>query len=231
MVHPTVNNPMEQTECLIPSFVELTKPQIELFNKNSYIIQHRKGETIFIQERPVTHLIYIKSGLIKLFKEIEENRNIIINIVPPRQFLGLGSVFSGDLYPYSASSIEGGELIYTATAAIRDLFEVNGKFGMRLMALLSAQKMFVIDRMIALTKKQVPGRIAEMLLDFAQNIYHTNAYMLPISRTEIADYVQTTKETVSRTLTEFKNDRIIELNDKNVVLKSLDLLGILNRIG
>jgi len=54
---------------------------------------------------------------------------------------------------------------------------------------------------------------------------------LPISRLETADFIQTTKETASRTLTEFKNDRIIELEDKDVVLKSLNLLETLNRIG
>ena len=90
---------------------------------------------------------------------------------------------------------------------------------------------FLINRMIALSKKHVPGRLAEMLLYLSKHIYKNNVMTLPLSRQEIADLMQSSKETVSRTLTEFKNDRIIELDDRKVILKSLDLLEILNKIG
>ena len=216
---------------MIPTYGELTEQQIAFINKNSYVIRHRKGEIIFMQEWPVSHLIFVKSGLLKLYKEIEGKKEIILDIIPANQFIGLTSIFYENLYPYSTSSIEEGELIYTTSSAIREVVAENGKYATHLMAVMSSRVVYLIDRMIALTKKQVPGRMAEMLLNFSKNIYKNSAFTLPLSRLEIADYVQTTKETVSRTLTEFKNDRIIELDDKNVVLKSLDLLEILNKIG
>jgi len=222
---------MKQTECMIPTYGELTKQQIAFINNNSHVIRHRKGEIIFRQDHPVTHLIYIKSGLLKFYKEVDENRKIILDILPAGQFIGLVSIFYKNLYPYSTSSVEGGELIYTSSHAIRDLVAENGKYASHFLVALSSRMVTMMDRMITYTKKQVPGRIAELLLNFSKNIYNNNAFTLPLSRTEIADYVQTTKETVSRTLTEFKNDRIIELDDKNIVLKSLDLLEILNKIG
>jgi CRP-like cAMP-binding protein len=100
-----------------------------------------------------------------------------------------------------------------------------------LMTILSSRVVFLINKMIALIKKQVPGRLAEMLLYFSKDIYRNNVMTLPLSRQEIADLMQSSKETVSRTLTEFKNDRIIELDDRKIVLKSLELLEILNKIG
>jgi CRP-like cAMP-binding protein len=222
---------MKQTECLIPTYGELTEQQIALINKNSYVIKHRKGEVIFVQDRPVSHVIFIKSGLLKLYKHLEGKKEIILDIMPANQFVGLTSVFYENLYPYSTSSIGEGELIYTTSSVFRDVIAENGKYALHIMAVLSSRVVYTIDRMIALTRKQVPGRMAEMLLNFSKNTYKNNAFTLPISRLEIADFIQTSKETVSRTLTEFKNDRIIELDDKNVVLKSLDLLEILNRIG
>jgi CRP-like cAMP-binding protein len=122
-------------------------------------------------------------------------------------------------------------IFQTNASVFREIVGENGRFAIHIIAILSAQVVFTINKMIALTKKQVPGRMAEMLLYFSKEIYKNNVITLPLSRQEIADLVQTTKETVSRTLTEFKNDRIIELDDKNVVLKSLDLLEILNKIG
>jgi CRP-like cAMP-binding protein len=222
---------MGQTECMIPTYGELTEQQIALINKNSYIIKHGKGEVIFVQNRPVSHVIFIKSGLLKLYKHVEGKKEIIIDIMPANQFIGLTSVFYENLYPYSSSSLGEGELIYTSSSVFREVVAENGKYAIHIMEVLSSRVVFLIDRMIALTKKQVPGRMAEMLLNFSKNTYKNNAFTLPLSRLEIADFIQTTKETVSRTLTEFKNDRIIELEDKDVVLKSLDLLEILNKIG
>ena len=222
---------MEQTECILPTFGELTEQQIVFINKNSYAVHHRTGEIILMQERPVSHLLYVKSGLLKLYKVIEDGRQVILDVVPAEKFIGLTSVFYKSLYLYSASSIGEGELIYTSASAIREIVAENGKYALNLMTVLSSQVVYLVERMITLTKKQVPGRIAEVLLFFSKNIYKSHEFTLPLSRNEIADYIQTTKESVSRTLTEFRNDRIIELDDKNVVLKSLDLLEILNKIG
>jgi CRP/FNR family transcriptional regulator, polysaccharide utilization system transcription regulator len=222
---------MEQTDCFLPTFGELTEQQIAFINKNSSAVHHRTGEIIFMQERPVSQLIYVKSGLLKLYKEIGDGKDIILNIVSAEHFIGLASVFYSNIYPYSASSIEGGEIIYTSAFAIREVFAENGKYAMNLMTILSSQVVYLVERMITLSKKQIPGRIAETLLFFSRKIYNSPEFTLPLSRNEIASYVQTSKESVSRTLTEFRNDKIIELDDKKIVLKSLELLEILNKIG
>jgi CRP-like cAMP-binding protein len=222
---------MKNEVWMIPEYAELTDQQTELISKTSFIIKHKKGELIFMQNRPVSHVIYVKSGLVKLYKEIQGKTEIILDILPAGQFAGLTSLFYDNLYPYSASSLEEGELVYTGSSDFMELIANNKKFGIYIMSLLSARVINMIDRVISLTKKQVPGRMAEMLLHFSKDIYKSDAFILPISRTEIAELIQATKETVSRTLTEFKNDRIIELDEKNVALKSTELLEILNRIG
>ncbi len=222
---------MPQSECLIPIYGCLTEQQIALINDNSSVIRHKFGENIFLEGRPVSHLIYLKSGLIKLYKQIEEKREIILDVMSPDKFIGLTSVFYENLYPYSASTLEEGELVYVNSKVFRDIIAENGEYALRILTELSARMVFLIDRMIALTKKQVPGRVAEMLLYFSKEIYKTNEIHLPLTRQEIADLIQTSKETVSRTLAEFRNDRIIELDDRKVTLKSIELLEVLNRIG
>jgi len=68
-------------------------------------------------------------------------------------------------------------------------------------------------------------------LFFSKEIYNSNEFTLPLSRLEFANLVYSTKESVSRTLTEFKNDRMIEIDDRKVILKSIDLLNILSTMG
>jgi len=222
---------MKQTECLIPTYGVLTDQQIALINDNSHIIKHKKGESIFMQGRPVSHIILIKTGLIKLFKQIDVKSDIILDILSAEQFIGLTFMYYDNLYPYSAASLEEGEMIYINSRVFKDILTENGKYAVQMMTILSSRMVFLIDRMITFRRKQIPGRIAEMLLYFSKNICKNDFMTLPLSRHEIADLVQSTKETVSRTLTEFKNDRIIELDERKVRIKSLDLLEILNKIG
>ena len=222
---------MSLTACLIPTFDVLTEEQISLINNNSHIIQHKSGELIFMQDRPVSHLIYLKSGLIKLYMKVEEKKEIIVDVMGDNQFIGLAAIFYENLYPYSISSIEAGELVYIDAKIFRDILIENGAYAVKIMAELSSRIVFLMNRMAALTHKQVPGRLAEMLLYFSKEIYKNREIQLPLTRQEIADLVQTSKETVSRTLTEFKNDRIIELDERKVTLKSIELLEVLNKIG
>jgi CRP-like cAMP-binding protein len=222
---------MDSTEYLWPSFSELSTEQIEKIQKNSYLVKHRKGEQIFRQDQPISHFMMIRSGLVKLYKNVDPDKIIILKIVGPGSFLGLISVFYGNRYQYSASALEDTETLYASLTDIKEIIGENGKYALHFLKQLSSDGITMIDKMINLSQKQIPGRIAEILLFFSREVYHSNGFTLPLSRQELADLVSSTKESISRTLTEFKNDRLIDIDDRKVNLKSIELLDILSRMG
>ncbi len=222
---------MDSTEYLWPSFSELSTEQIEKIQKNSYLVRHKKGEQIFRQDQPISHFMMIFSGLVKLYKNVDPDKKIILKIVGPGSFLDLISVFYGNRYQYSASALEDTETLYASLTDIKEIIGENGKYGLHFLKQLSSDGIMMIDKMINLSQKQIPGRIAEILLFFSREVYHSNGFTLPLSRQELADLVSSTKESISRTLTEFKNDRLIDIDDRKVNLKSIELLDILSRMG
>ncbi|MBS3771222.1 MAG: winged helix-turn-helix domain-containing protein, partial [Bacteroidales bacterium] len=66
---------------------------------------------------------------------------------------------------------------------------------------------------------------------FAEKIYDSNQFSFPLTRMELAELAGTTKESLIRTLTEFKHDKIIELEGKHVNIKSYDIIKTLSRLG
>jgi len=222
---------MDFITCLLPTYEVLSEEQIKRINESSFLVRHRKHETIFSQNKPVSHVMFVKSGLVKLYKEADKERANILKIAGPSSYLGILSVFNENLYAVSASSLEDSEIVYAGLPMIRELICENGQYALQLMKIISAEGMYMVNKMISFSQKQIPGRIAEVLLYFSKTIYYADDYTLPLSRQEIADLVSSTKESVSRTLTEFKNDRMIEIDDKKVVLKSRELLEILSRMG
>ena len=76
--------------------------------------------------------------------------------------------------------------------------------------------------------KNLRGRIAYILLLFANDIYKTDAFDLPLSRKEIAQLIDMTTENVIRILSEFRKDEIIRINGKNIEIlnkKSLNRIS------
>jgi CRP/FNR family transcriptional regulator, polysaccharide utilization system transcription regulator len=222
---------MDSSECLWPSYNELSQEQAERITLNSFRIRHKKGEQIFRQDQPVSHVMLICSGLVKLYKEVDPKKNVILKIVGPGSYIGIISAFYGNRYQHSASALEDTETLYVNLTDIKEVIGANGKYALHFLKHLSSEGILLIDKMINLSKKQIPGRIAEILLFFSKEVYHGNDFTLPLSRQELADLVSSTKESISRTLTEFKNDRLIDITDRKVILKSIDLLEVLSRMG
>jgi CRP/FNR family transcriptional regulator, polysaccharide utilization system transcription regulator len=222
---------MELSAYLWPAYDELSTDQINKINENSFLVKHKKGEQIFRQEQPISHMILICSGLVKLYKEVDGEKIVILKIAGPGSYIGIISAFFGNRYQHSASALEDTETIYASLSTFKDVIGENGKYGLHILNQLSAEGINLIDKMINLSHKQIPGRIAEILLFFSREVYHSHDFKLPLSRQELADLVSSTKESISRTLTEFKNDRIIEIDDRDVNLKSIELLDILSKMG
>ena len=222
---------MEAKQYVLPVADTLTPEQAEKITSNSLIVKHQKGEEIFRQDKPISHLMFLVSGLVKIYKDDEKKRSIILKIVGPNKFVGLFSSFYENRYQFSATAIENSEMIYVSIPLINEILVENGRFAREMIWHLSNDGMDLMNKLIYFPQKQVPGRIAEVLLFFSEEIYSKDEFTLPLSRQELADLVYSTKESISRTLTEFKNDRIIDIDDRKITLKSIDLLRVLSRLG
>lgn len=222
---------MESKPFVIPAAETLTAEQTDKIENSSFVVKHRKGEDIFSQDKPISYIMFLTSGMVKVYKDDQKKRSVILRIVGPGCYIGLSSVFYVNRYQFSASALEDSELVYFSLQQINEIIAENGRFAMNMIRLLSIDGMDLINKLIYFPQKQVPGRIAEVLLTFSVDIFKNNHFTLPLSRQELADLVYSTKESVSRTLTEFKNDRMIDINDRNITLQSVDLLKILSKLG
>jgi CRP-like cAMP-binding protein len=209
----------------------LNEEEIEQIKTHSNVVNYLKNDVIFKQDTRTSHVMYIFSGLVKLYRENRNNKTKIIKLGIPGEFLGLNSVFGEETFSYSASAL-GKTMIYIID---RDAFENiiwnNGKYSHELLKTITSENLGIFKRLISQSQKQLPGRIADIILYFSDKIYNSQTFTFPLTRTELAELAGTTKESLIRTLTEFKNDKIIQLEGKNVRIVSYDIIKTLSRIG
>ncbi len=227
----TQDQSIDTNDFYLPFMNLLTAEQVEVISKNSNVVRYKNKDVIFLQNTRTSHIMFIKSGLVKVYKEGRNGKVLILRIEIPNNFLGLMSVFGHDIHQFSAAAIDNTEIYFTDITVFRNLIKENGVFTMKLMNVLSIEGLFLFDRLMSQSHKQLPGRIADVLLYFAEKIYRSPAFTFPLTRRELAELAGTTKESFIRTLTEFKNDKIIDLDGSIVEIKSMKIIKTLSELG
>jgi len=174
--------------------------------------------TLFIEEGdPATYFYNVNSGTIRLFKSLPDGRRQITGFAGPGHFLGLASAKKNIV---SAESMEPVKLCRFSRATMHSMFEEYPQLERKLLDVAMHELVLGLQQMLLLGRKTAIERIASFLLAWAERLEicasgalpKPNSSMhLPLSRTDLADYLGLTIETVSRTLSQLKRDAFIEI--------------------
>jgi len=225
------NIPQFPCKELLPYHQLLSPEQLELLQNNSNVVSYNKKDSVFRQGTRTSHIMMLVSGLVKIFKEGRNERTVLLRISSPGDYIGMLSVMGDQIHQYSATAVETSEICFVDINAFRNVLMENGKFSLQLINLISQDGLFIFNRLVNQTHKQLPGRIADVLLYFTEDIYGKSQFDFPLTRRELAELAGTTKESFIRTLTEFKNDKIISLDGSHVQIISLDIIKTLSELG
>jgi CRP-like cAMP-binding protein len=205
--------------------------ELEAMRAATHVVTFQKREVIFRQNTPVSHVLIVRSGLVKIYKEGRNKKNFILKIASEGEFIGLMSVFSNSMNQFSASAIETTEIGFVSLKSFIEVINKNGCFANSIIRSLSEEGLFIFERLIGQSHKQLPGRIADVILYFSDTIFKKEEFIFPFTRRELAELAGTTKESFIRTLSEFKNDKIISLDGSKVNINSMKIIRTLSELG
>lgn len=210
-------------------FDSLNDTEYQIINDSRTESIYKRGEVISREGDSITSFLYLRSGLIKLYKTDKNGRDHILSINKPGDFISLLSVFSNSEYKYSVAAIEETKVCDVDLDALQNVIESNSSFALRVLNRMSRISDDIIESQFEISQRQIKGRIAYFLLFLSDRIYHKREFRMPITRREIGELISMTTENTIRTLSEFRKDGIISMDGK--VLKILDykrLEGISN---
>ena len=182
--------------------------------------------TLFGQGEAACYLYQVTKGVLRLCRLMADGRRSITGFAYPGDVIGLAI---RDVYAYSAEAVTDCELRRSPNAAVADLIERSPAFARQMFAVVSGELCAAQDQMLLLGRKTAPERVASFLLRLsgrtAADSGEASCVDLPMSRTDIADYLGLTTETVCRVLTKLKQAGIVSLPTPHVV-KVLDAKGL-----
>ncbi|MFO8021176.1 MAG: Crp/Fnr family transcriptional regulator [Perlabentimonas sp.] len=226
-----VSTNSSSSSVLFPFESFLSKEELNTLNEASNIVNYIKRDTIIKQGARVSEIPIVLSGIVKISREMRKDKNIILRIAQSGSFLGLSSVFGSENYEYSVIALEPCKVQFVNIEAFKVISQSNGQFGLYMIEQLSIDNIFNINRLSSLLYKQLPGRVADIILYFSEDIFKSEEFSIPLTRQEIAELAGTTKESLIRTLSEFKHDKIIDMNRNVFSIKSMNIIKTLSRLG
>jgi CRP/FNR family transcriptional regulator len=216
--------------CKSLPFKELSIDELIQINRNRVELSFKKGDTIIKQGALAAHLVYIKSGLVKVFRE-QHNNEMVLSLEAKGKMLGLHAIHTKNIYPYSVVAYEDVTVCLVEISAIKILLETNAKFAAQMFSLLNEDALFIYDRLTCLTMKQIHGRFADLLLCMSLRIYKRKTFAVPLTKKDMAQIMNMSQESFSRVIKEFTDDKIIEFNTNQIKILNFEKVRNLSIYG
>ena len=177
------------------------------------------GQPLFHEGDPATQVYNVTEGALKLTKLLPDGRRQVLGFILPGDFLGISL---GGEHAYSAEALQRTRMCRFARSRFADFAEEHPILEREVYRVAAHELAAAQAQMLLLGRKSALERVASFLLDMEDRQRRSpgavrNEVDLPMSRSEIADYLGLTKETVSRVLAELKTRKLIRLVTLNRV--------------
>jgi len=170
------------------------------------------GEPLFDEGEEAGNVYNVTSGTVKVYKLLPDGRRQVTGFLFPGDFVGLAKQ---ETYAFSAEAVTPCLLCRFPRHKLEDLMQRMPKIEQRLLNIASNELVAAQEQMLLLGRKTAREKIASFLLMLSKRARQRgqadDPVMVPMSRTDIGDYLGLTTETVSRTFTQLKQDGTIQL--------------------
>lgn len=211
----------------IDFFELISDEELDRINETRYEVKFNAGETIFKQGTSLTHIVCVTSGLIKIYIEGYNSKNLILKLVGPGEMVAGPGMYTDFRHHFSATAVEETFTCFIEAPLFNEIIKDNITLANELLRISNERDKMLFNKIITLTQKQMPGRVADALLYLCKAIYKTNPLYLTISRQDLADLTSLSKESVIRILKDFRDADFISINKNEIkILNEKALINI-----
>ncbi len=220
--HPgleNLSNLMQASSC--------NKNALQSLTENRKINTYKKKQTIYSEGNYPNRLYYILKGKVKSFKTNESGKELITDLFSPGDFLGHVALLEDTVYKDTAHALEESDLVVIPKEDFDKLVNSNPEVAKKFIQLLAKNISEKENQLLGLAYNSLRKKVADALL-MLQLKYQANKeeiYIIDINRESLANIAGTAKESLIRTLSEFRNEHLIEINkDGNITIINLKKL-------
>jgi CRP/FNR family transcriptional regulator, polysaccharide utilization system transcription regulator len=182
------------------------------------IRQYKKKDYVFLNGSEAKTLYFINSGQVKTFRTTDSGKELTTGLFKKGDFFGYTALIRDANHEESAVILEDAELTLIPRADFFALLFNNRDVSRKFIKMLSDDLADREDKMISMAYSSVRRRVARAILEFEKrfNENDDSSFSMKTSRENLASMAGTTTETLIRTLRDFKEEGLVDINGREI---------------
>ena len=152
-------------------FKFLSDKELELVNDTRFEATFNKKEIIFKQGAPISHVIFLSQGYVKIYIEGSTNQDLILSITKGVSYITGPGLYCQGIYSYSAKALVDLEACYVDVEVFKHLVRENADFANSFIEEFCIRSVNTLVSFLNSTQRKMPGRLAGGLIYLYQNLY------------------------------------------------------------
>lgn len=191
-----------------------------LISDHRRISKYKKKQVLYLEGNLANSLFFVSKGKVKTYKTNEDAREYITGLHKGGDFVGYTNLLEGSVYGDSAMTLEDSEICILPKEEFFALLYSNMDIASKFIKMLSNNVLEGEERLLKLAYNSVRKRVAESLLMLKDRYpqQKESLFTMPVSREDLASITGASKETVIRTLSDFKDEGLVEIDGSRITL-------------
>ncbi|MDN3438921.1 Crp/Fnr family transcriptional regulator [Planococcus sp. APC 3900] len=201
---------------IVPIFNHLEQAELKEVAATTKGRKLPKGEILYRAGEKSNSLYIIHKGKLKVYRLTESGKEQVIRILQPGDFTGELALFTDNVHDSYAEAMEATELCTISSGDINDLFLKYPQISLKIIKEFSLRLDQAEHQVTSFTTEDTETRVALYLIQQAESS-QSKEIRLPMSRKDLASYLGTTPETISRKLAKFEDEGWIQQFDQRAI--------------
>lgn len=217
-----------QTLTRVPIFSGLSEAELAFLAQHAVPRHFAPAETVFGEGEPCSGLYVVESGHVRIFKSSPGGREHVLAIEGPGSSVAELPVFDGGNYPASVSAVDNATLLFVSKQDFQALCLKHPQVALKVLRVVGARLRRLVAIIEELSFTTVRHRLAAFLVRLARTSGMRDdkgiAITLPANNQELASQIGTVRELISRNLSRFQAEGMIEIDGRNIMIIDLKAL-------
>ncbi len=195
----------------------------QLFTSFDKCSMYQSGEIIYNANSKTKAAYLVKRGMVKLYSIGAKGIKHIVRMVREGEIVGYYSQFTNQPEVTGCECIVNSVLCEISDNNLQDAFRMNSNLAYVLLQKACSEMKETCNSIVEMSQTTVRGRSANILVKQMElfDVNEGDRFPLRISRTDIAHWIGTSRESVSRSLNDFAREKLIEMNKEGIKIINL----------
>ena len=193
---------------------------LQSLTEDRNINKYKKKQLIYLEGNHPTRLYYILNGKVKARKTNEYGKELVTDLFSPGDFLGHIALLEGSVYKDTAEALEDTELAVIPKEDFEELINTNKEVAQKFIRLLAKNVSAKENQLLGLAYNSLRKKVADALIMMQTKYKLTKEekFVIDISRESLATIAGTATESLIRTLSDFRNEKLIDIKEGSIII-------------